>query len=83
MSTTPDPFAALRPRLFGIAYRIVNGAAEAEEIAADGDGDGAVDGDAEALETPRAPVAAPPGATSSKRERRRQRRATRPHGRAR
>ena len=58
-------------------------AAEAEEIAADGDGDGAVDGDAEALETPRAPVAAPPGATSSKRERRRQRRATRPHGRAR
>jgi SecD/SecF fusion protein len=58
-------------------------AAEAEEIAADGDGDGTVDGDAEALETPRAPVAAPPGATSSKRERRRQRRATRPHGRAR
>ncbi len=58
-------------------------AAEAEEIAADGDGDGAVDGDAEAPEAPRAPVASPPGATSSKRERRRQRRATRPHGRAR
>ncbi|HEU5489339.1 MAG TPA: protein translocase subunit SecD [Gaiellaceae bacterium] len=56
-------------------------AAEADEIAADGDG--AVDGDAEAPEAPRAPVAAPPGATSSKRERRRQRRATRPHGRAR
>jgi SecD/SecF fusion protein len=56
-------------------------AAEAEEIAADGDG--AAEGDAEEPAAARAPVAAPPGATSSKRERRRQRRATRPHGRAR
>jgi len=58
-------------------------AAEAEEIAADGDGE-PVDGDGTAPETPRAPVPAPvSGPTSSKRERRRQRRATRPHGRAR
>ena len=58
-------------------------AAEAEEIAADDDG-APVDGDGAAPETPRAPVPAPvAGSTSSKRERRRQRRATRPHGRAR
>jgi SecD/SecF fusion protein len=59
-------------------------AAEAEELAADGDG-APVDGDEEAApEVPRAPVPAPTaGAMSSKRERRRQRRATRPHGRAR
>jgi hypothetical protein len=59
-------------------------AAEAEEIAAEGDGDGAVDGDMDVPQAPRAPVTTPgPGSTSSKRERRRQRRATRPHGRAR
>jgi SecD/SecF fusion protein len=60
-------------------------AAEAEEIAADGDGAMAdVDGDGVAPEHPRPPVPASlPGATSSKRERRRQRRASRPHGRAR
>jgi SecD/SecF fusion protein len=58
-------------------------AEEAEEIAARGD-EPSDDGDEPAPEAARAPVpATPAGQTSSKRERRRQRRATRPHGRAR
>jgi SecD/SecF fusion protein len=57
-------------------------AAEAEEIAAEDDV--AADGDEPAAtETLRAPVPTPATPTSSKRERRRQRRASRPHGRAR
>ncbi len=59
-------------------------AAEADEIAAE-EGAGE-DGDTEVAEETGArpaPVAAPPAPVSSKRERRRQRRATRPHGRAR
>ena len=58
-------------------------AAEAEEIAAEAEG-ASEDGDEAPEEVPRAP--APPasaGLTRSKRERRRQRRAARPHGRAR
>ena len=58
-------------------------AAEAEEIAAEAEG-ASEDGDEAPEEVPRAPVpAASGGPTSSKRERRRQRRAARPHGRAR
>jgi SecD/SecF fusion protein len=54
-------------------------AAEAEEIAAD-------EAPVTTVEAPATPIAAPPGgtgATSSKRERRQQRRASRPHGRSR
>jgi SecD/SecF fusion protein len=58
-------------------------ATEAEEVA--GDSDGSPDGDSGAPEAPLTPVPTPAaaGPTSSKRERRRQRRASRPHGRAR
>jgi SecD/SecF fusion protein len=58
-------------------------AEEAEEIAAEGD-EPSDDGDEPAADGARAPVpSTTAGPTSSKRERRRQRRATRPHGRAR
>ncbi|MBG9388449.1 RNA polymerase sigma-70 factor [Caenimonas aquaedulcis] len=35
MSTEPDPFAALRPRLFGIAYRMLGTRADAEDVLQD------------------------------------------------
>jgi len=58
-------------------------ATEAEEIA--DDSDGSADGDGAAPEAPRTPIPTPAAGApmSSKRERRRQRRASRPHGRAR
>jgi len=60
-------------------------AAEAEEVAAASQEPAdAEHADEEQADAPRpAPVAAPPTPMSSKRERRRQRRASRPHGRAR
>ena len=35
MSITPDPFAALRPRLFGIAYRMLGTRADADDVLQD------------------------------------------------
>jgi Protein export membrane protein len=59
-------------------------AEEADEIAAADGGEPSHDGDEQVPDAEREPVpTATGGPTSSKRERRRQRRATRPHGRAR
>lgn len=35
MPTPADPFAALRPRLFGIAYRMLGTRADAEDVLQD------------------------------------------------
>jgi SecD/SecF fusion protein len=81
-------FARRRDDLGALAGVASVGGALAEEAQqiADADAGAASDGDADAAEEPArpAPVAPPPaGPVSSKRERRRQRRASRPHGRAR
>jgi SecD/SecF fusion protein len=81
-------FARRRDDLGALAGVASVGGALAEEAQqiADADAGAASDGDPDAAEEPArpAPVAPPPaGPVSSKRERRRQRRASRPHGRAR
>jgi len=87
LKETEPEFARRRDDLGALAGMTTVGgtlAAEAEEFAAEDDSDEAPDGDGGSPEPSRAPVpTAGSGTTSSKRERRKQRRATRPHGRAR